>query len=179
MLHMPKTQPHSKVRPRKSHPNSAPKPKTVPSLHQTLLPPQKKGNWQMAAHTHYAGSFKRQAEDKRPRESHPSPGFPMLFSRVRGSTQLELPSKYSVSFAYWFGTNSDCFSLLQNGLEWNSDYFYLPRNGSERNYEVPMFFSSTKWFRTEFRAFFYLLRNGSERNSKGFPFRELARNRRY
>ncbi len=32
--------------------------------------------------------------------------------------------------------------------------FYLLRNDLERNYEVPSLFSSTKRFRTEFRAFF-------------------------
>ncbi len=62
---------------------------------------------------------------------------------------------------------------LRHGSERNSDYFKFPGNRSEQNYEAPsFFFSSTKWFGTEFRVFFHLLRNGSKRNSLRFPFRK-------
>jgi hypothetical protein len=63
--------------------------------------------------------------------------------------------------------NSECVSLLRNFMEHNSEHFYLPRNGLERNYDSNCFFllhngsernselflSSTEWFRTEFRVF--------------------------
>jgi hypothetical protein len=47
------------------------------------------------------------------------------------------------------------FEGKKNSAEPNSEHFYLPQNGSERNYEFRVFFSA-KWF---------------GRNSELFPFR--------
>ncbi len=91
--------------------------------------------------------------------------------------------------------------MLRNGIprvcfyfcstERNSKLFSLPRNSSERNSESLLlllllgtefraFFSSTEWFRMEFREFVSILfnriehfsipRNGSERKTESFLF---------
>jgi hypothetical protein len=68
--------------------------------------------------------------------------------------------------------NSECFSHLRNCSEQNSKHFYSPRNLVwNKIMRFGVFFSPTKWFGTEFRAFFYLPRKGSERNSECFLFR--------
>ncbi len=78
---------------------------------------------------------------------------------------------------------------LRNGLERNSEHFYLPWNGLERSYEVPSVFLFCKMIRNGIPNFFflprngsklnseflYLLRNGSEQNSEHFPFRGTDR----
>ncbi len=116
-------------------------------------------------------------------------------------------------FPEWFGTslkkkkiffrlrNSVCFSLLLNGLDRNFEHFYLPRKGSERNYEVPnvypllrngssififrgivqneirkvrVFFSSKKLFGMEFQTFFIFCGMAQI----GIPSVSVPRNRR-
>jgi hypothetical protein len=94
---------------------------------------------------------------------------------------MQTPSQIPKLFLSLNGSerNPECFSLLRNGSERNSKHFIfrgMVRNEivkfrvffSERNSEL--FFSSEKWFGTEFLVF-YLPRNGSERNSKHFPLR--------
>ncbi len=68
-------------------------------------------------------------------------------------------------FMEWFGTklrSSESFSLIWNGSERNSAHFYLPRNGWERNYEVPIVF-----------LFYEMVRNGSP---SIFIFHGMVRN---
>jgi hypothetical protein len=73
------------------------------------------------------------------------------------------------SFALWFGQKfRACFSSAK-WLERNSEHFYLPRNVSQRNYEVPSVFSSAKWFRTK-SELVYFHRNGFGREFRIFLF---------
>jgi hypothetical protein len=78
-----------------------------------------------------------------------------------------------------FGTKICMFSLLRMGTEFGAFLQYLHLNGSERNYEVPSVFSSTKCLKLN-SAPFCLQRIGSERNyevQRVFIFCEKVQNR--
>jgi hypothetical protein len=54
--------------------------------------------------------------------------------------------------------SSECFSLVRNGLERNSEHFYPPRNGSERNCEVSSVILFYEMVRNEIPSFFIFRR---------------------
>ncbi len=66
------------------------------------------------------------------------------------------------------------FSLLGNDLDWNSEHFYLLRNGLEQNYKVLIVFLCYKIVWNVIWAFFIFRGKAreSERNSERFPFRD-------
>ncbi len=63
---------------------------------------------------------------------------------------------------------SELFFLLQNGLEWNPEHFYLPWNGSKQNDEVLSIFSLIGNSLKQNSQLFYLPQTGSDRNSSIF-----------
>jgi hypothetical protein len=126
--------------PQKKNQNSAlsvSAPKTSPSSIKTEI-----AKW---LHTHCTDSFKRQAEDNRSRESHPSPGFSMLFSRGHGSTQLELPSK-KFRFFRLLVRNEIPRVFLFYKMVWNGIPIIFIFRGMVRNEitKFRVFFSSAK-----------------------------------
>ncbi len=82
-----------------------------------------------------------------------------MFFKSRSSPRMVRNAFYKIFLSVNIGLeqNSECFSLVQNGSERNSELFVF--RGIVRNEitKFGVFFFSMNLFETEFRAFFYLL----------------------